>query len=275
LAARVADHALTPTQELRSVDAVAAFIAAASDPTDDALRALDTALRADATVITPFGRATGPTAVGELLRVPRLRATLGAATWSTPARDGATVTVEAALPPGRPVAAIRSTMSLDQGDVLSGVVQETVAAPPPEPQPLVLPAEVQEDVNGAMANGTPIVVAYVDVDDAPHLSLRGSTQGYSDTQLALWIRDPAGGLLRAIPERPTLALFYRDPTRGRTYQFTGRAHVDDDPATRAAVYAGQPEVERNLDPYQRGVAVIVDLESVEGMGPAGRFRLER
>jgi Pyridoxamine 5'-phosphate oxidase len=257
------------------VDAVAAFIEAASDPTDDALRALDTVLRAEATVITPFGRATGPAAVGELLRTPRLRATLGAATWGTPHRDGPSVTVEAVLPPGRPLAAIRSTMSLDEGDVLTGVVQEIVAAPPPEPQPLVLPADVQEDVNGALANGTPMVVAYVDADGAPHLSLRGSTQAYGDARLALWIRDPAGGLLQAIPERPTLALFYRDPSRGRTYQFTGRSHVDDDPGTRAAVHTGQPEVERNLDPYQRGAAVIVDLERVEGTGPGGRFRLER
>jgi len=130
-------------------------------------------------------------------------------------------------------------------------------------------------VNGALANGTPMVVAYVDADGAPHLSLRGSTQSHGETQLALWIRDPAGGLLHAIPEHPTLALFYRDASRGRTYQFTGRAHVDDDPATRAAVHADQPEVERNLDPYQRGVAVIVDLDRVEGTGPAGRFRLER
>ena len=257
------------------MDAVADFIAAAIDPTDDALRALDPALRTDATVITPFGRATGPAAVGELLRVPRVRATLGAATWSVPQRDGATVTVEAVLPPGRPVAAIRSTMTLDGEGALTGVVQEIVAAPPPEPRPLAVPAEVREDVDGALANGTPVVVAYVDADGVPHLSLRGSTQVLGDEQLGLWIRDPAGGLLRAIPEHPTLACFYRDASRGRTYQFMGRARVADDPATRDAVYAGQPEVERNLDPYQHGVAVIVDLDRVEGTGPTGRFRLER
>ncbi len=257
------------------MNSVDQFIAAATDPTDDAVQALGTALRADAAVITPFGRATGPAAVGELFRSPRLQATLGAATWGSPHRDGTTVTVEAVLPPGLPAAAIRSTMTVDDAGVLTGVVQEVVPAPPPEPGALVLSADVQDDVNGALANGTPFVVAYVDAGGVPHLSLRGSTQTHGDDQLALWIRDPAGGLLRAIPERPTVALFYRDASRGRTYQFTGRARVADEPSTRAAVYAGQPEVERNLDPYQRGVAVIVDLERVEGTGAAGRFRLER
>ncbi|HEV2310508.1 MAG TPA: pyridoxamine 5'-phosphate oxidase family protein, partial [Acidimicrobiia bacterium] len=257
------------------VDSVTQFIAAASDPTDDAVRALAAVLRADATVITPFGRATGPAAVGELLGVPRLRGTLGAATWGPPRRDGATTTVEAVLPPGAPAAAIRSTITVDADEMITGVVQEVVAAPPPEPTALVLPAEVRDDVNGALVNGTPVVVAYVDAGGAPHLSLRGSTQANGDDRLALWIRDPGGGLLRAIAERPILALFYRDGGRGRTYQFTGRARVAEDAATRDAVYAGQPEAERNLDPYQRGVAVIVDLDSVEGIGAAGRFRLER
>src|SRR5215469_14491036 len=100
-------------------------------------------------------------------------------------------------------------MTVDEAGVLTEVVQETVPAPPPEPGALVLPAEVRDDVNGALVNGTPVVVAYVDADGAPHLSLRGSTQTHGDDQLALWIRDPAGGLLRAIADRPILSLFYR------------------------------------------------------------------
>jgi len=256
-------------------DAAERFIAAAKDPTDEAVASLGEVLDEDATVITPFGRATGPEAVGELLRTPRLSRTLGAATWTTPQRDGPTVTVEAVLPPGGMLAAITSTMTLADDGRLRGVVQELALAPPPDPQPLVLPPEVKAAVDGATANGTPIVVAYVDQDGAPHLSLRGSVQAHGDDQLGLWIRDPAGGLLRAIPTNPALALFYRDTNQGATYQFAGRARVDAAAAFRAAIYAGQPEGERNLDPNQRGVAVVVDLDRVEGTGPTGRFRLER
>jgi len=256
-------------------DAVERFIAAAKDPTDEAVAALGEVLDEDATVIAPFGRASGPEPIGELLRSPRLSRTLGAASWTTPQRDGLTVTVEGVLPPGGPLAAITSTMTLADDERLRSVVQEIVLAPPPDPQPLVLPPEVKAAVDGAAANGTPIVVAYVDQDGIPHLSLRGSVQAYGEDQLGLWIRDPAGGLLRAIPTNPALALFYRDASQGATYQFTGRARVDDTAAFRAAIYAGQPEGERNLDPNQRGVAVVVDLDRVEGTGPTERFRLER
>jgi len=257
------------------VDGIARFVAAAKDPTDETIGALADALRADTTLIAPFGRGTGPAAVTEVLRNTRLRGLLHGATWSEPRGDGPTATVEAVLAPGRPIAAIVSTVTLDEDDQLRRVVQEIVPAPPPDPEPLILPEAVKTAVNGALANGTPVVVAYVDDDGAPHLSLRGSTQAHGDDQLALWIRDPAGGLLRAIPNQPAVALFYRDPGQPATYTFMGRAHIDDSPATRAAVYTGTAEAERNLDPNQRGVAVVVDLDRVDGSGPTGRFRLER
>ena len=257
------------------VDGVARLVAAATNPTDDTLGALADVFRADTTLIAPFGRGTGPAGVTEVLRNPRLRGLLQGATWSEPRRDGPIVTVEAVLAPGRPIAAIVSTVTLDEDDRLRSVVQEIVPAPPPDPAPLILADAVKTAVNEALTNGTPVVVAYVDDDGAPHLSLRGSTQVHGDDRLALWIRDPAGGLLQAIPNHPAVALFYRDPGQPATYTFMGRAHIDDSPATRAAVYAGTPEAERNLDPNQRGVAVVVDLDRVDGSGPAARFRLER
>jgi hypothetical protein len=39
------------------------------------------------------------------------------------------------------------------------------------------------------------------------------------------------------------------------------------------VYANTPEIERNLDATRRGVAIVVDLDRVEGMGPGGRIRM--
>src|SRR5437762_549786 len=80
--------------------------------------------------------------------------------------------------------------------------------------------------DGALLNRTPILVAYVDSAGWPHLSLRGTTQVFSPTQLALWVRDPEGGILKAIPNHPEVALWYRDTANRTTYQFAGRAHVD-------------------------------------------------
>ena len=86
--------------------------------------------RACTAVITAFSWATGPDAIGELFRVPRLHGALSAATWSEPRRDGTTVTVDATFPPGRPLTAITTTIALDDDERLASVV-EIVPAPPP------------------------------------------------------------------------------------------------------------------------------------------------
>jgi hypothetical protein len=91
----------------------------------------------------------------------------------------------------------------------------------------------------------------------------------------MWARDPAGGLLRAIHTNPNLSLFYRDPATRIAYEITGRARVIDDPDDRARVYERSPAVERNLDPRVRGVAVVVDVDSLVGGGPGGRVNLQR
>jgi hypothetical protein len=145
----------------------------------------------------------------------------------------------------------------------------------PSPGPIQLTAEIREAVNGALANGTPVVVAYVDERGQPRLSFRGSTQVFSDDQLAIWVRNPEGGLLRALATNPRVTLLYRSPQPRMLLTFEGRAHVDNAEATRTAVYERAPEPERNLDPERTGVPVIVDLDRVTGVTPAGRVLMQR
>lgn len=200
---------------------------------------------------------------------------LARATWSEPHHEDGAVKVQVGFPPAMRLAGISSHLWLDNGGRLTRIVQEMVAAPPSLPTELVLTDEVRAAVDGAPDNGTPEVVADVDRDGAPHASLRGSAQAVSDTQLAMWIRDPAGGLLVAIENSPRLALMCRDPAKGVTYQFPGRARVDDDPDVVATVYANTPSLERDMDAIRREVAGVVDLDLAEGMGPGGQVRMER
>ena len=58
-------------------------------------------------------------------------------------------------------------------------------------------------------------------DGQPQLSLRGTTQVYSDDQLALWIRNPEGGLVSVLPENSRLTFFYRDPATRTVLQIQG------------------------------------------------------
>src|SRR5262245_13046783 len=86
-------------------------------------------------------------------------------------------------------------------------------APPPAPlTEMKLPQELKDAINNAFTGGKPVLVAYVDEDGQPSLSFRGSTQAYSDSQLAIWVRNPEGGLQRALAKNPRVSLMYRDPT---------------------------------------------------------------
>jgi hypothetical protein len=146
---------------------------------------------------------------------------------------------------------------------------------PPTPTALQLTDEIKSVVNGALTNGTPFVVAYVDVNGQPSLSLRGSTQAYSDDQLAIWIRNPEGGLLNSLEKNPRVTLFYRDSATRTTLQFRGRAHVENSPPVREHVYNSAPEQERNADKEQKGIPLIIDLDRVDGVIPGTRIMMRR
>ncbi len=137
---------------------------------------------------------------------------------------------------------------------------------PPILTELKLTPEMKEAVNTAAASRRPISVAYVNPAGEPEISFRGSTQAYSDTQLAIWVRNPESGLLEATRNNPVVALIYGnlDPDNRGFMVFRGRGRVDDSDAVRRKVYEQSPEIEQSLDKERKGVPLIIDLESVNG-----------
>lgn len=136
---------------------------------------------------------------------------------------------------------------------------------------LVLTDELKTLVNNALGDGSPMLLAAVSPEGKPVLSFRGSVQTHGDDALGLWVRNGQGGTLEAIRANPNVALIYRSATTP-VLQFHGLARIADDEAERAAVFESAPERERNSDPERKGTAVVVDLESVQGVlrfGPDG------
>lgn len=256
-------------------EALRCYGAALEEPSPERLEALGGVLASDVVVVGPVGAGRGLEAVRAALANPRSPGMLTGATWGKPQLDGECATVEVGLRPGLPLAGLILHVRFDAGGRIDRIEQQLLPAPRPDPSELLLTEAMKEAVAGAFANGTPIVLAYVDESNAPHLSYRGTTQPFGDTELALWVRDPAGGLLQAIARNPDVALLYRDPATRTSYQFAGRARVVEDPVVRDAVYAASPELERNTDARRLGAAVVVDLDRVEGSTPAGRIRMER
>jgi hypothetical protein len=139
---------------------------------------------------------------------------------------------------------------------------------PPVLTELKLSAAVKETVNTALARGRMMSVAYVSPEGQPELSFRGSVQAYSDTQLAIWVRNPEGGILKAVASgHPNIALLYGElGAESKAFMtFRGRGRVESSETVRRKVYDDSPEVERNLDKGRKGVALIIDLDSVDGL----------
>jgi hypothetical protein len=129
---------------------------------------------------------------------------------------------------------------------------------------LVLTPEIKDLVNNALTSGNPLLLAVVTEENKPLLSFRGSTQVYSDDQLGLWVRKTTGATIAAIRHNPNVALMYRSATTP-LLQFQGRARITTDEAERARVFENSPEAERKSDPERQGIAIIVDLDRIDGV----------
>jgi len=148
---------------------------------------------------------------------------------------------------------------------------------PPVLTELKLSEEMKRAVNTAFETLKPIVVSYVDERGAPQLSFRGSTQAYSDTQLAIWVRNPEGRILESIAKNPAVALIYGsfEPTARAFMIFRGRARVDASETVRRRVYEQAHQFERDKDKDRKGIAIIIDLDGVEGFFGGAQLKMRR
>jgi hypothetical protein len=160
------------------------------------------------------------------------------------------------------------TFAFDDADRIVSIDEAVTPFPPATPVDHLPPA-VRGAINGALANGTPMVVGYTGEDGAPVLSLRGSVQVYGPSALCFWARNAKSGLVAAARNGQTLSLLYRNSAKRITLVIRGRGEVADDAATRERVFALLPEAEQRHDLAQNGVAVIVRIERLQGMTPGG------
>lgn len=151
-----------------------------------------------------------------------------------------------------------------------------MSTPSPDSTELKLTADMKSAVNKAFESSKPIAIAYVDENGAPQLSYRGSTQAYSDTQLAIWVRNPQGRILESVEKNPAVALIYGnfDPNDRGFMIFRGRARIDGDEGVRDHIYEHAHEFERNQDPERNGLALVIDLESISGFFGGERLNMQ-
>jgi hypothetical protein len=142
---------------------------------------------------------------------------------------------------------------------------------------LKIGSAIRETIQHALEHGRMLSVAYVGLDGRPELSFRGSVQIYSDTQLAIWVRNPEGGMVKAVRGgHAHISLLYGELGASKAFlTFRGRGHVENSEAIRKAVYSHSPELERNLDKEQKGVPLIIDLDSIDGFFQGNPIKMRR
>jgi hypothetical protein len=147
---------------------------------------------------------------------------------------------------------------------------------PPILTELKLSEDMKKAVNTAFERMKPVVISYVE-NGAPKLSYRGSTQAYSDTALAIWVRMPDGPILEAVQKNPAVALIYGDfRMDGRDFMvFRGKARIDKTDAARKRVYESSHAFEQSQDKERKGNALIIDLDSVEGFFGGALLKMKR
>ena len=140
---------------------------------------------------------------------------------------------------------------------------------------LDLRGEIAVAIDEAAGHGRALVLGYVADDGTPSLSYRGSAHVYSPDQLAVWARKPDAGLAVAVVARPAVALLYfsRDTPGARYLSIKGRARVA--PEANDAVYEKMFYRERDADPDRKGVAILIDVDTVDGAGENGPIHQER
>jgi hypothetical protein len=154
----------------------------------------------------------------------------------------------------------------------------------PQPPAPLTEMKLTDEIKAALADpfgsGNFAIISYVDGSGQPNLSFRGSIHAHGDGQLALWARNPEGGLLKALLSNGgtgKVGIIYRNPQPDARAMLTfkGTARVDNSDATRERVYNEMPTQEQNSDKEKKGSAVIIDLDSVDGMYPGARVAMRK
>ena len=122
--------------------------------------------------------------------------------------------------------------------------------------------ELHQRLDSALNDGKTLTAAYVDSHGKPHISFYGSTHVHDPDKLAVWVRNPDSDLISTIPDRPDIAFIYGDIGRRYYAKFEGTARIETQPEARQRIYDEMHPVERQFDPEMKGIAIVIDLQTL-------------
>jgi general stress protein 26 len=134
-----------------------------------------------------------------------------------------------------------------------------------------LTGDIQLAIDGAAERGHTLALGYIDDDGYPATSFRGSTQVHDATHLALWARNKEDGFVKAIADRPKVTLLFFEHGGPGPVFLSIRGEAKADPSINDAVFEKMIQAEKDHGDKEKGVAVLVEVQSVRGARDDGFF----
>jgi hypothetical protein len=251
------------------------YVKAQADGTDDSISVLAPHLEEDAHLTMALGPVPGKQAILTQMKNPVTMYNFTVIKWDEPVADGDLVRMHGLAPIEATLGGFNLTFTYSASGKLQTALMQPIPAPPMPVSALALGAELTRLLNDAPSKGLTVLVAAVDMDLQPRLTLRGSLSVLDDTTLGFWARNAAGSTATSLAAHPKLTMFYRDVPNRVTLTLYGRGRIAADEATRRRVFNQAIPGEQRLDPQMKGGAIVVDLDAVEGVGPSGRINMKR
>ncbi len=124
--------------------------------------------------------------------------------------------------------------------------------------------EMGEQINPALANRVPCILATASPGGVPSIGYRGSMMVFDGQHLAYWERT-RGTELANIEANPRVEVLYRDHATRIGWKFHGVARIYKEGPIRDQVMAKVVERELAQDAERKGYAVVIRVDKVTNM----------
>jgi hypothetical protein len=122
--------------------------------------------------------------------------------------------------------------------------------------------EMAEEINNALANGLPCLVATAGEDGEPDVAFRGSMMVYDGQHLAFWERSRIESL-ENLRFNPKICVFFRNPKeRDHNWRFYGVAMIFEQGEMRQRIMDRVVQRELDSDPDRLGYGVLIEVTRV-------------
>ena len=136
---------------------------------------------------------------------------------------------------------------------------------------ITLTDQMRNEIDPALAQGCPCLVATVSQDGIPNIGYKGSMMVFDDTSLAYWERTLQGTLAN-VEANPNVMILFRNPATRAAWRFVGKATVHKEGEQREQVMARTVQAELERDPERKGHAVIIAVDKV--LPPSGQAPMQ-